>query len=181
MVFVVRTMCILMFCSMCSCSESQNRRQHERGSNVPLETLIQRNKKIVGEEQKKIEKYVKDKKLAMNRTETGLWYSILNEGAGDNIVKGKIVTLNYSVRLLDESLLYSSDETGTKEFLVGQGGVETGLEEGILMLKNGSKAFFILPSHLAHGLIGDNDKIKSREILLYEVEVIEVKRYISNE
>ena len=174
MVFVIRTVCFLMFCSICSCSGSQNRQQN-RGSNVSLETLIQRNKKIVSEEQKKIEKFIKDKNLSMKRTETGLWYKILNEGAGENIKKGRIVTLNYSVRLLDESLLYSSDELGTKEFLVGQGGVETGLEEGILMLKNGSKAIFIMPSHLAHGLIGDDDKIVSRQILLYEVEVIRVK------
>ena len=174
MVFVIRTLCFLVFCSICSCSGSQNRQQN-RGSNVPLETLIQRNKKIVSDEQKKIEKFIKDKNLTMIRTETGLWYKILNEGTGEKIEKGRIVTLNYSIKLLDESLMYSSDDSGSKEFLVGQGGVETGLEEGILMLKNGSKALFIMPSHLAYGLIGDDDKIVSRQILLYEVEVIRVK------
>jgi len=164
-----------MFCAICSCSGSQNKQKQDRNSNVPLETLIQRNKKIVSEEQKKIEKFVKEKNLSMKRTETGLWYKIQNDGEGENIIKGKIVTLNYSIRLLDESLIYSSDESGVKEFLVGQGGVEAGLEEGILMLKNSSKALFIMPSHLAHGLIGDDDKIILRQILVYEVEVVGVK------
>jgi FKBP-type peptidyl-prolyl cis-trans isomerase len=164
-----------MFCSLCTCSGSQNSRETQRGAELSLEASIKMNKRLVGEEQKTIEKYVKSNKLAMQQTETGLWYKILKDGLGEEVKTGKIVTLNYSVRLLDETLLYSSEKTGSKEFLVGQGGVETGLEEGILMLKNGSKALFIMPSYMAHGLIGDDDKIPLRAILLYEVEVINVK------
>jgi gliding motility-associated peptidyl-prolyl isomerase len=175
MIFVIRAVCVLIFCSLCKCSGSQNRREWIKGSELPRETSIELNKRLVGEEQKTIEEYVKDNKLVMQRTETGLWYSISNEGTGENVKKGKIVTMNYSVRLINGSLLYSSEETGSKEFLVGQGGVETGLEEGILLLKSGSKALFIMPSYMAHGLIGDDDKIPARAALLYEVEVIKIR------
>ena len=175
MIFVVKVICLLIFCLLYSCSGSQNRRERVNNSELPREVSIQMNKRFVGEEQKKIEKYIKDRKLAMQRTETGLWFNISKEGLGEKVKKGKIVTMNYSVRLLDETLLYSSEEKGSKEFLVGQGGVETGLEEGILMLNKGSKALFIMPSHLAHGLIGDDDKIPSRAVLLYEVEVVKIR------
>ena len=173
MIFVVKTVCLFVFGLLCSCSGSQNGREG-KGTELPRDVSIEMNKRLVVEEQKRIEKYIKDNELTMYRTETGLWYNISKEGLGDQVKKGKYVTLNYSVRLLDETLLYSSDEKGAKEFLVGQGGVESGLEEGILMLKKGSKAQFIMPSHLAHGLIGDDNKIPSRAVLLYDVEVVKI-------
>ena len=175
MVFVVKAICVLVLCSVCSCSGAQEKSKRSKSAEIPLETYIQMNRQMVADEQNIIEKYIADKGLVMNRTETGLWFNISEAGTGENVNKGKIVKLNYSIRLLDGSLLYSSDESGAKEFLVGQGGVETGLEEGILMLKKGSKASFIMPPHLAHGLIGDDDKIPSRAILLYDVEIIDMK------
>ena len=175
MVFVVKAICILVLCSVCSCSGAQEKSKRAKSAEIPLETYIQMNKQMIADEQNIIEKYIADKELSMDRTETGLWFNILEAGTGENVIKGKIVKLNYSIRLLDGYLLYSSDESGAKEFLVGQGGVETGLEEGVLMLKKGSKASFIMPPHLAHGLIGDDDRIPSRAILLYDVEVVDIK------
>ena len=175
MISVVRIVILMIFCSICGSSCSQNKQKTSKSPTISRETYIEMNRKRVGDEQKKIEKFINDKKLSMLRTETGLWYNISEEGAGDYVTKGRIVSINYSVRLIDGTLIYSSDKLGSKEFLVGQGGVETGLEEGILMLKKGSKAFFIMPSHLAHGLMGDDKKIPSRAILLYNVEVIDVK------
>ena len=175
MVFVIKAICVTSLCLVCCCSGSQDKSKRSKSSEIPLETYIQMNKKMIADEQNIIEKYVADKGVTMKRTETGLWFNISEIGEGENINKGKIVKLNYSISLLNGSLLYSSDESGAKEFLVGQGGVETGLEEGILMLKKGSKASFIMPPHLAHGLIGDDDKIPSRAILLYDVEIIDVK------
>ncbi|MDR2927137.1 MAG: FKBP-type peptidyl-prolyl cis-trans isomerase [Cytophagaceae bacterium] len=176
MVFVMRAICFLTFCSAISCSNSQTRQQQRLNTTeIPFETSVEMNRRMVAEEQEDIEQYISDNALDMKRTETGLWYSIADEGSGGAIVKGKVVVLNYTVKLLDGSPLYSSDESGVKEFLVGQGGVESGLEEGILMLKKGSKASFIMPPHLAHGLVGDDDKIPSRAILVYEIEVLDVK------
>ena len=59
-------------------------------------------------------------------------------------------------------------------FKVGFGGVESGLEEGVLLLRTGDKARFIMPPHLAHGLIGDGDCIPMRAIIIYDVELVRV-------
>lgn len=167
---------LFLLCSFCSCSNSQNRKeQKSRSSQISLERYIEINRQLVGEEQKLIAQYLEDEDMDMYTTETGLWYAISEEGAGENIVKGKVVTLDYHIWLLDGTLCYSSANDGQKVFLVGQGGVESGLEEGILLLKKGSKATFIMPPHLAHGLIGDDNRIPSRAILRYEIEVIDVK------
>ena len=164
----------MFFVSICSCSGSQNRGEREKSVDIPLETYININRKLVGREQEKIKKFVDDNQLNMKSTGTGLWYRIDEEGSGNFIQKGEVVRLEYRIKLLDGTICYDSEELGPKEFLVGRGGVEAGLEEGILMLKKGAKASFIMPPHLAHGLVGDDGKIPSRAILLYDVEVVDV-------
>lgn len=173
---VNRLLCFILFIAISSCSGSQNRtNEHKKRVEIPLETYIKVNKQLVAEEQKSIEDYVSREGLNMDKTQTGLWYLITKEGEGNKITKGKVVTLNYSIHLLDGTLCYSSEKDGHKIFLVGQGGVESGLEEGILMMQEGSKAIFIMPPHLAHGLVGDDAKIPSRAIIRYDVEVLNVR------
>jgi FKBP-type peptidyl-prolyl cis-trans isomerase len=123
-----------------------------------------------------IKNYIKANGLKMKETQTGLWYSINKEGVGGLAVKGDYITLKYDLRLTDGTLCYSSDDLGFKKFTVGQGGVESGLEDAVLMLRKGSQATFILPPHLAHGLIGDDNKIPARAILIYNVEVIDISK-----
>jgi len=60
-------------------------------------------------------------------------------------------------------------------FEVGHGGVENGLEEGILMMKNKEKYRFIMPPHKAHGLLGDLNKIPARSTIIYYVEVLDIQ------
>ena len=54
--------------------------------------------------------------------------------------------------------------------------VETGLHEGIKYMKVGEKAKMILPSHLAHGLIGDSKKIPPRSTIVYDIELLDLKK-----
>jgi FKBP-type peptidyl-prolyl cis-trans isomerase len=79
--------------------------------------------------------------------------------------------IDYSVSLLDGTECYSSKSTGPQEFRIGQDNVESGLHEAILLMKVGDKARFILPPHLAHGLIGDQNKIPAMSTIIYDVEL----------
>ena len=62
-------------------------------------------------------------------------------------------------------------------FKIGQGGVESGLEEAVLLMSVGDKGRFIMPPHLAHGLLGDNNKIPPRSIIVYQAELIKLTNY----
>ncbi len=130
------------------------------------------NKILVKKDQQIIKGYVSRQGWDMKETQTGLWYQILAEGNGEQAQTGQVATIKYSVKLLDGTLCYSSDSKGPKTFLIGQGNIESGLEQGILLMKVGSKARFIMPPHLAHGLIGDGEKIPARAIIVYEVELV---------
>ena len=171
-----KAMVLFSMMSICSCSGSQNRNNNNQSNQIPLETYIKVNRSLVAKEQTKIKAYLDSQNIKMNRTGTGLWYVIDDPGEGGQVKRGEIVTIDYQVKLLDGTICYDSDESGPREFEVGRGGVESGLEEGILLLKEGSKARFIMPPHLAHGLVGDDDKIPARAIIRYEVEVVDIKK-----
>ncbi len=138
------------------------------------ETLIKVNKYFVDEDANIIRKYIKRRNWQMKTTETGLWYMIYEKGNGKIAQSNKMATILYKVSLLDGTLCYSSEKLGQKKLRIGKGGVEPGLEEGMLLLHTGDKARFIMPPHLAHGLMGDGDKIPPRSTILYEIELIQI-------
>ena len=138
------------------------------------ETLIKVNKYLVGQDADMIRKYAMRRNWQLKTTESGLWYMIYEKGTGAPAIQNKRAVISYKVYLLDGTLCYSSDQLGPKKFTIGKGGVERGLEEGILLLHVGDKARFILPPHLAQGLMGDGNKIPPRAIILYEIELIQI-------
>lgn len=139
------------------------------------ELLIEANINMLSQESAIIDSFVNNKNLNVIKTGTGLRYYIEEAGEGDLIVKGNRVSLEYEVRFLNGKLVYSSDKDGIKTFVVGRGGVESGLEEAILFLRKNSVATIIIPSYLAHGLVGDGNRITQRATLVYKLKVIDIK------
>jgi FKBP-type peptidyl-prolyl cis-trans isomerase FkpA len=135
------------------------------------ESLIRVNEYLVNKDKEVIENYIRRRGWEMELTKTGLWYMIYEEGGGKLIERGNLVTIEYSLYLLDGTVCYQSDEDGPKQFVVGKESVEPGLDEGIRLLKLGDKARFILPPHLAYGLLGDEKKIPTRSVIVYDLEV----------
>ena len=122
-----------------------------------------------------IEAYISRHQLdGMQDNGAGLYYLIWGDTTGNETRVGDVVVLDYTLSLLDGTLCYSSDSTGYKEFLVGQGGVETGLEMGILLMRENQRGKFILPPHLAHGLLGDDNMIPPRSIIMYDVHLLKI-------
>ena len=141
------------------------------------QNLVKANRGLVDLDQERISDYVKRHGWKMDKTKTGLWYEIYEHGTGEQASLGKIAHLNYKISLLDGTVCYSSDSTGELRFKIGQGGVESGLEEAILMMKVGDKGRFIMPPHLAHGLIGDQNKIPARSSIVYHAELLKLTNY----
>ncbi len=159
----------------CNNKEKNNENNSDK-QKYSKESLEKINQMLVEKDIEVIKNYIERRGWDMNMTEAGLWYMIYKEGSGEKIEEDDYITLNYSVWLIDGTLCYSSDSLGAKSFIVGKGGVEAGLELGVLLLKEGSKARFIMPPHIAHGLIGDNNKIPARATIIYDVEIVDVKK-----
>ncbi len=163
---------LIIIISLSSCKEKKN--TPIKNWNKIDKQLIEINKYLIDEDEERIESFIQRNDWNMKQTKTGLWYEITQQGTGDSIGENNLVTINYTLELLDGTLCYSSDSLGAKTFKVGYANVEAGLQEGVQLLTNGAKARFILPPYLAHGLVGDHNRIPSHAILVYYVEVTDV-------
>jgi len=157
-----------------SCCSSRHTKMTDEDALKYQDPLVKINKNLVEIDDERIKEYSKRHNLNLEVNGSGLWYKIIKKGDGSPVEKAKVVTISYKVSLLDGTVCYDSDSLGNRSFVVGQGGVENGLEIGILMLNEGGSAVFIMPPFLAHGLIGDENKIPSRSIIRYDVEVIKI-------
>ena len=136
--------------------------------------LVELNKVWVKKNRQTIIGYLNRQGIKMTETPTGLWFQKISEGNGVEVKQDKLIEISYDIFLLDGTLCYSSLEEGNKTFLVGKGGVESGLEEGILLLHKGDSVHFLIPPYLAHGNTGDDKKIPPRAILDYRIKVVDV-------
>ncbi len=171
--FKILTILFLSSVIQYSCKETKTTEKQVNSAEYQ-ESLMKVNKKMVKSEDEQIEDYIARYGWKMNKTGTGLRYMVYKNGSGQKAEIGKIARINFSVSLLNGDICYTSDSKGPKEFLIGQGGVESGLEEGILFLKKGDRVKIILPSHLAFGLVGDTDKIPAKAALVYDIELLEL-------
>ena len=156
------------------CGQNQNKVQTTDFSKYQA-PLMKVNRMMIDKDSDLIASYTKRRHWNMNVTKTGLWYWIYRNGEGQTVQFDQQVTLKYKLSLLDGTLCYSSDSTGLKKFRAGRGGVESGLEQAILLMRKGDKAYFILPPHLAHGFLGDQKCIPARSIIVYDCEMIDIK------
>ncbi|MCB0397569.1 MAG: FKBP-type peptidyl-prolyl cis-trans isomerase [Flavobacteriales bacterium] len=137
--------------------------------------LQKANTMLVRNEAYEIEHYIARRKWEMQETGSGLRYMILKEGEGDTIRHGQRVTYAYTITLLNGNVCYDSEKDGLKTFAVGSDQIESGVLEMVQLINKGTKVKMILPSHLAFGLVGDDNKIPSRATLVYDLEIVEVK------
>lgn len=131
------------------------------------------NRYLLNEEEDEIDRYVKRHGLEMVATGTGLRYQILKQGSDKQIKSGQTVSLEYELHSLTGELIYSSENEGIKIFIVGDGSVETGLDEAMTHLHYGDVAKIIIPFHLAYGLHGDDRGIPEYATLVYTIKIID--------
>ncbi|MBN1598782.1 MAG: FKBP-type peptidyl-prolyl cis-trans isomerase [Bacteroidales bacterium] len=165
----------LFFFILVFCCKPKTYEEPEKDRGATKEQMIAVNRMLVRKDRQQIKDFIDSNSIAMTETPTGLWFNIDKEGEGPKVKAGDIIEIDYRITLLDGTECYNSQTDDTKKFRVGKGGVESGLEEAVLMLRKGSKAKFIMPPHLAHGLTGDGNKIPARAIIFYEVEVLSLE------
>ena len=137
------------------------------------EMLLRINKFLVQKDIELIKSYAERREWDMEVTESGLFYNIYEKTDGIKVENGMRIKLEYSLSLLDGTLCYSSEQDGAKEFILGQSLEISGLEQGMELMRLGEKARFIIPPYLAYGLLGDEERIPARAIIIYEVELLE--------
>jgi peptidylprolyl isomerase len=101
-------------------------------------------------------------------------YIEVEVGTGAQARPGDIVSVHYTGTLEDGTVFDSSIESGQPfTFVLGQGQVIAGWDQGIALMREGGKATLIIPPDLAYGEAG-RDQIPPDATLTFEVELVQV-------
>lgn len=134
--------------------------------------FVKANQQLVQKESDEMDYYGKSHQMNFVKTNSGIRYFVYEPSAkGDSIKNGDEITMAYKLSLIDGTECYSSKTEGKKTFLVGQENIESGIHKAVLYLKKGDKAIILIPSHLAHGLLGDYKKIPPQMPIVYDIQI----------
>ena len=161
-----------------SCSKQQARKPVSQTSGTFMKESIERNKKLIAEEEQLIESIISKDTLEYIASSKGYWYKYDIKTENDTIFpkRGDIVYYNYELRNLKNELIYTKDELKPQEYFVDKENIMMGLRDGIKLMKKGETITFLFPSHMAYGYHGDNEKIGSNEPLICTVTLNDIKK-----
>ena len=110
----------------------------------------------------------------VEQTESGLQYEIIKAGEGIKPSPTSTVTVHYTGTFIDGQKFDSSIDYGsTASFRVDQ--VISGWTEGLQLMSVGSKFKFYIPFQLGYGSRGYGRDIPPYSVLIFEVELFDVK------
>lgn len=107
-------------------------------------------------------------------TKSGLQYEILNKAEGDQPKATDVVSVHYEGKLTDGSVFDSSIERGSPIELPVSG-VIPGWVEGLQLMHVGEKYKLYIPSELAYGEQSPTPAIPANSVLVFELELLEIK------
>lgn len=163
----------MMLLALLSCEEKPRKPIENLTKSEMKSSMEKANRYLLNEEEEDIDNYVRRHGLTMVSTGTGLRYQILKHGSERQVEKGDKVVLEYELHSITGDLIYSSQNEGPKVFVVGDGSVESGLDEAMGYLHYGDVAKLIIPFHLGYGLHGDDRGIPEYATLVYTIKIID--------
>nr|WP_300295102.1 FKBP-type peptidyl-prolyl cis-trans isomerase [Ferrovibrio sp.] len=122
----------------------------------------------------------KQEAINLRQTPSGMRAGDIVAGTGDKAEPGKMVTVHYAGWLWENNkptrMFDSSYKRGQPfEFLLGQGKVIKGWDEGVAYMKVGGKRALLIPPYLAYGARGNGRIIPPNATLFFEIELVGVR------
>ena len=161
-----------------SCEDDAVIQAEVRGEKDAQDTLVSLNKDAMRLEQRDILNYIRRRELETIETGTGVHLRLIEDYPGPNIKPGQEVLIEYRISLLNGKECYANEPGLPESFVVEHDHVESGLHQAIQYLSPGDSALVIIPSGLAHGLVGDLDKIPMRSTIVYDLRLLDVRLFL---
>jgi len=133
---------------------------------------INQNKILYKLQDKAFREYIKENPdKHFKSSQKGFWYAILKDNKkAENYPKiGDNILFNYEISDIENNIIYSKKEIGEQKYKVDKQEIISGLQQGIKLMKEGEVAMFLIPSFKAFGVLGDRNKIKTNQPLIYTV------------
>lgn len=120
-----------------------------------------------------IQQFIKEHKTdAVNKHED-VYYTMIKEGTGRQVKVTDTVTVFYKGYLLSDGSVF--DQTKEKPATFPLNRLIKGWQIGVPLLKKGGKIKIMIPSGLAYSIKTRSPKIPPNSILVFEIEVVDLK------
>ncbi len=116
------------------------------------------------------------KRPGVKTTASGLQYEVITEGTGAKPLATDVVTAHYSGTLINGEEFDGSRKHGTEPISFPLNRVIAGWTEGLQLMSVGSKYKLYIPYNLGYGLHGSPPKIPGGAALIFEIELVDVKK-----
>lgn len=151
--------------------------EYENKLDMMLEKENADNMKRLAEEPGRIADYVKSHNIAVEPTESGLYFLEQKKGDGESVFKGDIVSIHYIMYNIEDKIIESSYDSGKPmKFVLGYNEMVPGIEEAVTMMKVGGKARVIVPSQIGFGDIAIDEKLPGNSTVIFDIELVAVTR-----
>lgn len=123
-----------------------------------------------------IKAYIAANNLDAERTSSGLYYVVTEEGTGKRPTTTSNVTVAYKGYFTDKKAYGQSKDTGATFNLEG---MIRGFVEGIPFFKEGGSGILLIPAHLAYG--GGYQNVPGGAVLIFEIKLLAVEHSAIND
>ncbi|HQX96126.1 MAG: FKBP-type peptidyl-prolyl cis-trans isomerase [Chitinophagaceae bacterium] len=113
-------------------------------------------------------------KTDATNNEQGVYYSIIKEGTGRQVLLTDTVTVFYKGYLFSDNSIF--DQTKDKPISFPLNRLIKGWQIGIPLSKVGGKIKLVIPSDIAYSIRTRSAKIPPNSILVFEIEVVDAKQ-----
>lgn len=164
---------LILTIALAGCSENE---PNVKQPNWDMEKSTNLNKELALEQDIDIDLYLaQHENWQADTTGSGLRIVWFKRTTGISPKANQDAKVHYKVSLLDGTQVYETEKDEYDVFRVDNAEMESGIHEGIKLMRVGEKAKLIFPSHLAHGLVGDMEKIPPLSPLVVDVELIGIE------
>jgi len=126
--------------------------------NASLDVTVKVIDDLAKYEDEQIKKYIKDNNLGIfSRTQTGLYYKIIDQGTGSAITSESTITTTYTGKFLNGTTFETVTSDNAASFSLEDPTLRSGWKEGVPLIKEGGTIRLIMPSTLAYGFSGAKD------------------------
>lgn len=178
-IFKPLTIVLLASLFLTSCSQQKARNPLSQSSGTFMKESAERNKKLVANEENKIDSIIKSNpKIQYIASTKGYWYHYETKNSADTLTpkKGDVAYFSYEIKDLNGNIIYSEIELRPQTYYVDkEQKMIIGLRHGIKLMRKKEKVTFLFPSHMGYGYHGDNRRIGTNEPLIYTVQLNDFK------
>jgi hypothetical protein len=122
---------------------------------------------------KLIEEAIASGKTDTKNNEQGVYYTMMKEGTGRLVSVNDTVTVNYRLRLLNDTAIIQETKDKPATFPLKR--LIKGWQIGVPLCKVGGKIKLVIPSDLAYSIRTRAADIPPNSILVFEIEVLDAK------